>query len=135
MVGAKEMLLTMKSFEERELDALYYVTEKMVLADGKVIPEEVATVKTAMSKVGIETEGQLQQLKKNIELMSEEECFGLIAFLDPEQKIFVSSLLGAISSSDGDIDDNELELWRYICDKCDLPVMNNRQAINIFNSF
>ena len=67
--------------------------------------------------------------------MSDVECYGVLAFLDAEQKKFVSSMLGTIRSSDGDIDDTELELWRNICNKCDLPIMNIRQAINIFQSF
>ena len=67
--------------------------------------------------------------------ISEEECFGQLAFLDKEQKEFVSAMLGAISSSDGDIDDSELNLWRKICSNSDLPKMNNRQAIAIFKSY
>lgn len=107
----------------------------MALADGKVLPEEVATVEEAMKKAGVANLCEQETIKVNAQKMSDAECYGILAFLDNEQKKFVSSMLGAISSSDGDIDDAELELWRDICNKCDLPTMNNRQAINLFQTF
>jgi hypothetical protein len=61
--------------------------------------------------------------------------YSVISDEDGEQKKFVSAMLGTISSSDGDIDDSELELWRKLCFNCDLPKMSNRQAIHIFQSY
>ena len=125
----------MMKFIPQELVAIYKVAEKMVWADGVVQPEELVVVENAMRKAGTGTLEELNAVKEDSKKMSDEDCYGIIAFLDVEQKMFVSSLLGAISSSDGDIDDRELKLWRDICDKCDLPIMNNRQAISIFNNF
>lgn len=125
----------MINLTSKEIEAVYKAGYLMVLADGKVFPEEIATVEDAMTKVGVANLDELEAIKENAQKMSEAECYGLLAFLDIEQKRFVSSMLGAISSSDGDIDDAELELWRDICNKCDLPRMNNRQAINLFQNF
>lgn len=125
----------MTNLTSKELEAIYKVADLMVFADGKVLQEEVATVEEAMYKAGVANLREQETIKVNALKMSDAECYGVLAFLDDEQKKFVSSMLGAISSSDGDIDDAELELWRDICNKCDLPRMNNRQAINLFQAF
>lgn len=125
----------MKTFSRDEIVAVYKAAYSMVIADGKVMSEEMEIVNEAMGKVGIKDMLELQTLKDLAEVMTEEECYGMLAFLDNEQKRFVSAMLGAISSSDGDIDDKELELWRKICSNSDLPKMNNRQAIGLFQSY
>ncbi len=125
----------MKTFSKDEIVAVYKSAYSMVEADGKVMSEEMEIVNEAMEKVGVKDILELQTIKDLAKVMTEEECYGMLAFLDNEQKIFVSAMLGAISSSDGDIDDRELELWRSICANSDLPKMNNRQAIGIFQSY
>ena len=125
----------MKSFSQEEIIAVYKAADLMVLADGKIMPEETATVNDAMEKLGINEVSILEEIKKSACEITDDECYGQLAFLDEEQKRFVSAMLGAISSSDGDIDDRELDLWRNICFKSDLPRMNNRQAIGIFQSY
>ena len=125
----------MKTFTEKEIIATYKAADLMVLADKKILPEETATVNDAMAKLGVFNLKELEDIKIAANEMQEDECYGLLAFLDYEQKKFVSSMLGSISSSDGDIDDSELELWRSICSNCDLPKMSNRQAISIFRMF
>lgn len=125
----------MKDFEQNELVAIYKMAERMVWADEKIMPEEISLVEETITKINTDFEIDFDKLKENSFLMSDDECIGLIAFLDFEQKKFISAFLGTISSSDGDIDEKELEVWRDICDKCDLPVMSNRQAIEIFQSY
>lgn len=125
----------MKEFTNEEIIAVYKAADLMVLADGKIMPEETTTVNEAMEKLGIGGVSVLEEIKKSACEITDDECYGQLAFLDEEQKKFVSAMLGAISSSDGDIDDKELELWREICSKSDLPKMNNRQAIGIFQSY
>lgn len=125
----------MVCFTRKELLAIFKAADLMVRADGVILPQELVTVEEAMSKVGIKSPSEYTNYKVDAQKMSEEECFGVLAFLDFNQKKFVSSMLGTISSSDGDIDDRELELWRDICNKCDLPVMSNRQAISIFQTY
>lgn len=106
----------------------------MVLADGKVMPEEIVTLEEAMNKLGVSSPKELSFIKEKSGTISDDDCFLILDLLNQEQKRIVSSLLGAISSSDGDIDDRELELWRDICKRSNLPSMNNRQAILIFKS-
>lgn len=125
----------MKTFSKDEVIAVFKAADLMVLADEKRLPEETATVNEAMVKLGVRDLPVLEAIRNSANSMTEEECFGQLAFLDDEQKKFVSAMLGAISSSDGDIDDKELDLWRSICSKSDLPKMNNRQAICIFQSY
>lgn len=125
----------MNYFTVEELVAIYKAADLMVLADGKRMPEESVSVLEAMEKAGVQSAKKLNQIKQKALQMDEKECHGILAFFDFEQKKFVSSMLGAISSSDGDIADEELKLWRDLCEKCDLPYMNNRQAIDIFKSF
>ena len=125
----------MKTFSKDEIVAVYKAAYLMVVVDGKVLSQEIEMVNDAMHKFGIIDLCQLEDIKALAEKTTEAECYGQLAFLDNEQKKIVSAMLGAISSSDGDIDDTELELWRKICTNSDLPKMNNRQAIAIFQSF
>lgn len=125
----------MKIFSKDEIVAVYKAADLMVIIDGKVATDELEVVDEAMKKIGIKATIELENIKKSAQEMTEDECYGLLAFLDNEQKRFVSAMLGTISSSDGDIDDRELELWRKICSNSDLPKMNNRQAIGIFQSY
>ena len=125
----------MKTFSKDEIVAVYKAAYLMVFIDGKVLSQEIEMVNDAMYKLNIKDICELEDIKSLAEQITEEECYGQLAFLDAEQKRFVSAMLGAISSSDGDIDDAELELWRKICNNSDLPKMNNRQAIAIFQSY
>lgn len=125
----------MNTFSKDETIAIYKVAYQMVLADGKIMPEEMVTVEEAMKKMGIHSIDEVSLIKEKASLLQEDKCLLTLELLNQEQKRFVSSLLGTISSSDGDIDDRELELWRELCDKCNLPYMNNRQAILIFKTF
>ena len=59
----------------------------------------------------------------------------ILSDLEPAQKKIVTSYLGTIISSDGDIDDRELELWRELSIQCGFPIMSNRQAIEIFKDY
>ena len=127
--------ISMKTFSREEIVAVYKAAYLMVAADGNVMSEEMEVANEAMEKLGIKGLTDIEELKTLSNIMTEDECYGQLAFLDIEQKQFVSAMLGAISSSDGDIDDAELELWRKICYKSDLPKMNNRQAIAIFQSY
>lgn len=125
----------MNAFSKDEIVAVYKAAYLMIIADGKVMAEEIEIVDEAMHKLGIWDLFILEDIKNLAKEITEEECYGQLAFLDKEQKRFVSAMLGTISSSDGDIDDSELELWRKICSNSDLPKMNNRQAIAIFQSY
>ena len=125
----------MKTFSKDEIVAVYKAAYLMVVVDGKVLSQEIKMVNDAMHKFGVMDICKLEEIKALAEKTTIEECYGQLAFLDNEQKRFVSAMLGAISSSDGDIDDTELELWREICSNSDLPKMNNRQAIAIFQSY
>ena len=125
----------MKTFSKDEIVAVYRAAYLMVFIDGKVLSQEIEMVNDAMYKLNIKDICELEDIKSLAEQITEEECYGQLAFLDNEQKKIVSAMLGAISSSDGDIDEKELKLWRDICDKCDLPIMSNRQAIEIFQSY
>ena len=127
--------ISMKTFSKEEIVAVYKVAYLMVSADENVMSEEVEVVNEAMGKLGINKLTDIEELKTLSNVMTKDECYGQLAFLDIEQKQFVSAMLGAISSSDGDIDDRELELWRSICYNSDLPKMNNRQAISIFQQY
>ena len=125
----------MKFFSKDEIVAVYKAAYFMVRVDGKIMKEETDTVNDALMKLGVSNMQELEDIKSLAEAMTEEECYGQLAFLKNEQKKFVSAMLGAICSSDGDIDDKELELWRKICSNSDLPKMNNRQAISIFQLY
>ena len=49
--------------------------------------------------------------------------------MDEEKKRYVAALLGTILIIDGDVDDDELKLWRFTSEICSLPTMSIGEAV------
>lgn len=122
-------------FDKKQIAAIYRVADMMVKADGRIFPEELATIEDSMKKLGVTSPVEFQEIKQNSSLMDDASVYVILSRLEMEQKRFVTSMLGTIISSDGDIDDNELQLWRCVTDECQFPYMSNRQAIEIYNNY
>ena len=108
--------------------AIYKVAEMMANADGIVRPEEITGIEHALPLLGIADIKAAEMESKNMPPL---ESLNIISKLEQEVKKYVSACLGYVLSIDGDIDDSELALWRFLSELCDLPKMTNRQAISL----
>lgn len=62
--------------------------------------------------------------------MSNADALAILVSLDDERKKYVSSYLGTIMVSDGDIDEKEMALWQLISTLCGFPTMSIKDAVN-----
>ena len=116
------------TFNELELTAIIKLANDMVMADGKVAREEVAVMMVELMRFGV-PKNKVQTLLENSNSMEPVHAVALVAAMDEERKKYVASYLGAIMASDGDIDDNEMALWRLLSTICALPTMNVKEAV------
>jgi uncharacterized tellurite resistance protein B-like protein len=126
--GGQKHLKTMQ-FSGRELQAILKMANAMIMADGKVDKNEIRVMTTELLRFGVPHD-HVEKLLKGANLMDGAEALTILASLDEERKKYVSSYLGTIMISDGDIDDKEMALWRLISTLCGFPSMNVVDAIN-----
>lgn len=62
--------------------------------------------------------------------MGNADALAILVSLDDERKKYVSSYLGTIMVSDGDIDEKEMALWQLISTLCGFPTMSIKDAVN-----
>lgn len=117
-------------FEHNEIIAIYKVAKMMADADGVYLFEEKECIVEEMHRLGIEN---LETIVLDNENLKTLDAFIIIDRFSFESKKYVSAFLGKLMSVDGDIADIELALWRFICQVCNLPIMTNRQALNLMN--
>jgi hypothetical protein len=122
------------NFDYQQKVAIYKVAEMMINADEQVMFEERLMLENGFKALGL-SNLEFLGIKEEASNFEYSSCLQLLSALDALQKKFVASFLGAIISSDGDIDDRELELWRELSFQCGFPIMSNRQAIEIFNEY
>lgn len=115
-------------FSKKELAAILNVGRAMINADGRVDENELAVVSMELMRFGL-PEDDLDELFQAASLMEPSEAMAIISILNKEQKKYVSSFLGAIMASDGDIDDRELALWMLVSSLCGLPKMTVAEAV------
>ena len=123
------------NFDYQQKLAIYKIAEMMVNVDGQILAEETLTLERGIAKLGFSSKSEIATIKEAADKQEYASCLQILSTLEAAQKKFVTSFLGAIISSDGDIDDRELELWRELSQQCGFPIMNNRQAIEIFKEY
>ena len=116
-------------FSGKELTAILKMGRAMVMADGKIDENEIKVMTTELLRFGI-PQDHVAMLLKGTDLMEASEALAVLSGLDEERKKYVSSYLGTIMVSDGDIDDKEMALWRLISTLCSFPTMNIVDAVN-----
>ena len=93
------------NFNYQQQVAIYKVAKMMVCADGKVMVEEKMTLEDGFKKLGLSSASNLSELRKEASEQEYNSSLQILSELESVQKKFVTSFLGTIISSDGDIDD------------------------------
>ena len=57
-------------------------------------------------------------------------AIAIISKMTEEEKRYVAAFLGAIIAIDGDINQEELKIWRIVSTFCELPTMSIADAIS-----
>ena len=116
-------------FNGKELTAILKMANAMVMADGRVDENEVKVMTTELMRFGVPHD-HVEKLLLASNVMETTEALTVLNSFDDERKKYVSSYLGTIMISDGEIDEKEMALWRLISTLCGFPTMNIVDAVN-----
>lgn len=116
-------------FNGRELQAILKMANAMVMADGRVDENEVRVMTTELLRFGVPID-HVEKLLQGANAMGNADALAILVSLDDERKKYVSSYLGTIMVSDGDIDEKEMALWQLISTLCGFPTMSIKDAVN-----
>lgn len=115
-------------FNKVEMIAIMSMANAMIMADGKVKDEETSVISHEMVKFGVPIgdfkEIYLRGIKIEPSFASE-----IVSKMTQEQKKYVAAFLGTIMAVDGDIDEQEMALWRLLSQLCGLPTMSVKDAV------
>lgn len=112
-----------------QLAAILKAGKTMVLADGKIEPEEMVVLTHELRNFNVPE----QDVPKLLELgdsMSYTAMLATLNGLDIHTQKYVAGYLATIMVCDGDIDDNEMKLWQLTCTLAGFPIMNLKEALN-----
>ncbi len=66
--------------------------------------------------------------------LTSEEAFRILVSLDAEQKRYATGFLAAVIVADGEIKDDEVKLWQFVCTVADCPSMTMREAYDFWRA-
>lgn len=117
-------------FSGKELTAIIKLSASMMAADGRIDDNETSSLALEMIRFGVNQE-QLANFIFVANNMQAIEAISIVSNLGDEGKKYVAAFLGYLMTVDGNVDDEEMKLWRFISTMCNLPSMNIAQAIKI----
>lgn len=117
-------------FSGKELTAIIKLSASMMAADGKIDENETSSLALEMIRFGVNQE-QLASFIFVANNMQAIEAISIVSNLGDEGKKYVAAFLGYLMTVDGNVDNEEMKLWRFISTMCNLPSMNIAQAIQI----
>ncbi len=118
-------------FNGKELSAIVKMAAAMASADGKVEDVEQKAIALELVKFGASSE-QATTMLAAAELMEPATALSVIASMSSTQKKYVSGFLAVIMACDGDIDDNEVNLWQFVCTMSGCPTMTIAEALKFW---
>ena len=124
-MGIKNRNMT---FNGEQLSAIVHLAKCMAAADGKVLPKELTVIANELARFGVFGNATDAILTAS-DAMNGAQSIAIVSAMNSEQKKYVCAYLGSLMAIDGDIDDNEMQLWSLTTALCDLPEMNAAQAL------
>lgn len=117
------------SFTTQEMIAILATGARMALADGRTDQKEVRMVQIELNRFGVPEE-HMEKLIDAAGEMNGVDALQIISEMEDAQKRYVCAYLGTMMAIDGDIDDEELGIWRMVSTVCELPDMTVKEAID-----
>ncbi len=119
---------------KKELTAMVAMAVAMAGADGKVEENEVMAIVADLSGFGKDGD-EIAEIVDDARNMDATDALGIVAKLGDEEKEYVTAFLAVVMAADGDIDDEELKLWRLITDVCNLPAMSVKEGVELWKQY
>lgn len=115
-------------FTKTDFTAIVHLANAMIMADGIPYDSEVSVLSSEAIKFNIPAAEFGEICRKGMD-MEPEYAVAIVSKFSPEQKKYVTALLGTIMAIDQDIDDKEMALWRLLTRLCGLPSMSIVEAL------
>ena len=103
------------------LAAVYRIAKELIFADGDITEDETLPLSTFLKKFPDLDSDALNLLMQAGAEMSEEKACSLIKELDDDSKQQMADLFAKIICADGDVTEEEKNLYFHIQDMCELP--------------
>lgn len=116
------------SFTKAEMAAIIQLAVIMSAADGEAHPNEKKMMVQEAIRFGISGE-DFASLMEKASNMEADKALANIATMNDAQKRYVCAYLGTLMAIDGNIDDKEKSLWKFVSTLCKLPTMSIADAI------
>lgn len=99
------------NWSEEELKALYVSMSSMAAIDGNVDENEIELISGAIENLPGSKSFNWQNFATSATEIKAEVHLATLKSMHKKKKIVVLALLGALSLVDGELDDEELQLW------------------------
>ena len=119
---------------KKELTAMVAMAVAMAGADGKVEENEVMAIVADLSGFGKDGD-EIAEIVDDARNMDATDALSIVAKLGDEEKEYVTAFLAVVMAADGDIDDEELKLWRLITNVCNLPAMSVKEGVELWKQY
>lgn len=117
------------TFTQSELVALLHVSNKIILADGKISREEIEQEAFQFFNFGLSFEEILKMKRIKI---NDSDSFIILSGMSQTKKKYASGYLAMLMKCDGDIPISEMEIWKDINEKCGFPIISAIEAYNFW---
>lgn len=121
------------TLNSQQLAAIIKAGVAMVNADGKVEKNELIVLLHELVKFNV-PEDQVPMLLALAESMEASEMFLHLKSLSTDVQKYVSGYLATIMISDGDINDQEVNVWQLTCTLAGFPTMSLHEAVEYWRN-
>lgn len=116
-----------------QLAAILKAGKLMVLADGKVEPQEMLVLTHELRNFNV-PDKEVKTLLEAGDAMDTGLMIATLNSLDLHTQKYVAGYLATIMVSDGDIDDTEMKLWQLTCTLAGFPTMSLKEALDYWKN-
>ena len=120
------------TFNREELAAVLKMANAMIAVDGKIEDVETSLLGREMVRLRV-NESEFNIAYRRSEEMKYGEALRTISLFDWPRKKYLSAFLGTIMAIDGELNADEIKLWNYTAELCELPRLSLEEATEIMN--
>ena len=121
------------TFNGNELAALVNLGVAMAAADGHVDDCEKSAISNELKNFGVDGLQAIALLARAKEMQAGEAVL-VLSNMNNEQKTYACGYLDTIMVSDGDIDDSEIKLWKFVSTLASFPTMSIADALTFWTT-
>lgn len=112
-----------------DLMAMFRVAQEIAKTDGDITTSEAEIFIKYAAPLGM-SQGRMDRFINSAMKMDLEDAYETLKELEPELKQYASNFLAEVALADGDVSDEENDIYANVMETCDLPFTNIGQNNN-----